>query len=182
MSSLVQRADKALGLPSEVWSIHVDHDLQPINSTMAQSAASTADKLGVPHRATKIPWGQAPFPKKPWNGPTEERARAARQNCLLNSLLQIQAPCIALGHHADDQLETAIMRLTHGSSKIGMAGMRPVRRWGMGDSAEPLSIAGLAGMNHWMIRPLLTVPKVSYSGQKQFPRIETRVGQNFGYL
>ncbi|KAF7799561.1 hypothetical protein EIP86_010798 [Pleurotus ostreatoroseus] len=118
-----------------------------------------AERLGVPHRTTQIPWGEDPFPKKPHeNEPIEEIARAARQNRLLNSLRLVQAPCIAFGHHADDQVETAIMRIMKGSGEFGIAGMQPVRRWGMGTDTG-LEAAGLAGMNHWIIRPLLTIPK-----------------------
>lgn len=165
MSSLAQRTSKTHGLPSEVWSIHVNHKLQPVNSTMAQRASSMAESLGVPHCTLPIPWGEKPFPPKPQHGePIEEIARAARQNRLLYGLLQTKARCIAFGHHADDQVETAIMRISMGSGELGIAGMKPVRRWGMG-SGSGLDAAGLAGMNHWIIRPLLDVSKVRHSGR-----------------
>lgn len=68
---------------------------------------------------------------------------------------------IAFAHHADDQVETAVMRLAHGSSPLGAIGMRPVRRLGMGEREDnPLTWAGVKGMNRYIVRPLLPVSKV----------------------
>lgn len=69
---------------------------------------------------------------------------------------------IAFGHHADDQVETALLRMSNGSSQYGLAGMRPCRRWGMGfgNESSGLAWAGHLGMKKWIIRPFLQMPKV----------------------
>lgn len=66
---------------------------------------------------------------------------------------------LALGHHADDQVETALMRLGRQSSELGGRGMLWCRRWGMGMKND-LEWVGHEGMNKWVIRPMLEIPKV----------------------
>ncbi|KAF8350504.1 hypothetical protein F5887DRAFT_1058581 [Amanita rubescens] len=117
-----------------LMSISVDHDLQPSSSAMAESS--------------KVPWSTPPG--------EEEIARVARFEMLLRSMGSV----IALGHHADDQVETALMRFGMGSTVLGAAGMKVCRRWGMGGpTADSLGWAGMDGMDKWIIRPLLDVTK-----------------------
>ena len=92
----------------------------------------------------------------------ENTARDARYHSLFQLMTRENIPAIAFGHHADDQVETALMRLGRGSTKLGAGGMRPCRRWGMGLSSDEnaLGYAGYEGMNRWIVRPLLDVSKV----------------------
>src|SRR3546814_89144 len=53
------------------------------------------------------------------------RARALRYRLLEDHARAIEATRIATAHHADDQLETLIMRLNRGSGVAGLAGIRP---------------------------------------------------------
>jgi tRNA(Ile)-lysidine synthase len=54
----------------------------------------------------------------------EEVAREVRRDFLSTTALSRDCHLIALGHHADDQAETFMMRLLRGSSAEGLAGMR----------------------------------------------------------
>ncbi|CCM04425.1 uncharacterized protein FIBRA_06604 [Fibroporia radiculosa] len=132
---------------------------------MAVAAARTASKLNIPHINTDIRWGKYPYPDRPTKGqPMEKVARDARYHALFYQLVRSGAKMVAFGHHADDQVETAIMRLSMGSSDLGVSGMRPVRRWGMGESRpfgdnKALGTFGPLGMSRWIVRPLLTVSK-----------------------
>ncbi len=54
----------------------------------------------------------------------EEVAREVRRDFLMSTARVRSCPLIALGHHADDQAETFLMRLLRGSGVTGLAGMR----------------------------------------------------------
>jgi tRNA(Ile)-lysidine synthase len=92
----------------------------------------------------------------------ERTARDARYALLLQTLTRADADVLAVGHHADDQVETALMRLGMGSTQLGAGGMRACRRWGMGAGMNDRSLtwAGHKGMSKWIVRPLLDVGKV----------------------
>jgi tRNA(Ile)-lysidine synthase len=79
----------------------------------------------------------------PWKGekPTsriQERARAARYRLLEECALRIGADHIVTAHHADDQAETILLRLTRGSGPAGLAGMAPFTSFGQVSLARPL--------------------------------------------
>ncbi|HWR88857.1 MAG TPA: tRNA lysidine(34) synthetase TilS, partial [Dissulfurispiraceae bacterium] len=57
----------------------------------------------------------------------QEAARELRYGTLSEIAAQVQANRIALGHHADDQAETVIMRLIRGTGPTGLGGIPPVR-------------------------------------------------------
>lgn len=57
----------------------------------------------------------------------QEAARTARYEFLTSVLDRVGAQRIALGHNADDQAETVLMRLLRGAALTGLAGMMPVR-------------------------------------------------------
>lgn len=128
---------------------------------MEDKASKFAAEHGVPHVTATIPWGVHPFPTKPLRA-MEVTARRARYNRLFDSMTTLQAPCLALGQHADDQVETMILRLANGSTILGASGMQYVRRWGMGGQSE-LDFCGYEGMSRYIIRPFLEIPKVRHA-------------------
>ncbi|KAI0723883.1 adenine nucleotide alpha hydrolases-like protein [Cerioporus squamosus] len=148
------------GLFHEVTSIHVNHDLQAAASSMEEMADKNAKACGARSVVEKIPWGSTPFPARPGDEAAGERvAREARYNRLFGAMQWVKTNAIAFAHHADDQVETAVMRMSQGSSARGLAGMRPVRRWGMGQTDNKLYSFGANGMRSWIVRPFLQVPK-----------------------
>ena len=132
---------------------------------MSLKTSNISRHLGIPHESLKIPWSSSPYPVKPSHGQSFERiARDARYTLLLSGMRQHEADAIAFGHHADDQLETFLMRLANGTGFLGLGGMKPVRRFGMGNgSPGQMGWYGADGMQRWIIRPLLDVPKVGFS-------------------
>ncbi|KAI0333603.1 hypothetical protein GY45DRAFT_1244600 [Cubamyces sp. BRFM 1775] len=145
------------GVPNEVVSVHVNHGLQDAASTMESVAIQSAERLGIRHTTEKIRWGQFPFPSRA--EVDEKVAREARQHIMFKAMQDFRTNVIAFGHHADDQVETAIMRMSHGSSSRGIAAMRPVRRLGMGHRDQEYFSFGAAGMRSWVVRPFLPVSK-----------------------
>jgi len=128
---------------------------------MANHSAKFAKSLGLQHITSRIPWSQPPFPPRPVEGqPFESIARVARYNSLFQAMTQKDVNVIAFGHHADDQIETSLIRLSWGSTAAGAGGMRPCRRWGMGIEQGGQGVSyGYEGMNRWIVRPLLDVSK-----------------------
>jgi len=89
----------------------------------------------------------------------EEAARQVRYAFLARVALQVGALKIAVGHNADDQVETVLMHWLRGSGLAGLRGMQPVSRLGelrlKGEKIEPSE-----GSNTLLlIRPLLEVPR-----------------------
>jgi len=76
---------------------------------------------------------------------TEAAARKARYAFLTRCARETGAFAIALGHNADDQAETVLLRLLRGAGVRGVGGMRPVRS--AGEDAPGVKV----------IRPLLEV-------------------------
>ena len=131
---------------------------------MAAQCLKFAQTIGVEHLSYKVPWSTFPYPRRPLPGEAFEAiARAVRYHSLLQLMLQSNTGVIGFGQHADDQIETALMRLGRGTTLLGASGMKPFRRWGMGvapGKGHDLEWVGYEGMNKWIIRPLLGVSKV----------------------
>ncbi len=100
----------------EVIVLTIDHGLRPASAGEARVVASQAEALGLPHRI--LPWRG----EKPATG-IQAAARDARYRLLVDWCRRHGAACLVTGHTGDDQAETMLMRLAHGSGVDGLAGM-----------------------------------------------------------
>jgi tRNA(Ile)-lysidine synthase TilS/MesJ len=155
----------AADLPDSIISLHVDHNLQRDATKMAHAAGATARRFKALHSGLRIPWGEPPFPARPrprGGEAIESVARNARYQLMFDAMVRDRVHVLATGHHADDQVETVFMRLGSGSSILGLGGMRPLRRFGMalGKGENDFGWFGHEGLNRWIVRPLIDVPKV----------------------
>jgi tRNA(Ile)-lysidine synthase len=152
-------------LPDTIESFHVDHNLQADAPKMARAASAAAARFkAASHVEMRVRWGETPFPARPRDGePVESPARNARYQLMFDAMVRRDVHVLATGHHADDQVETVLMRLGAGSSILGLGGMRPLRRFGMalGKGENDYGWFGHEGLNRWIARPLLEVSKVS---------------------
>ncbi|KAF9261433.1 adenine nucleotide alpha hydrolases-like protein [Marasmius fiardii PR-910] len=154
-----------LDIPQRVVSVHVNHGLQAASDDMARRCADVAKSLGIEHHTHDISWGEQGISPKPVeNSPiTEYSARIGRYRTLFAAMMHTNANVLALGHHLDDQIETAVMRIYKGSTEEGAAGMKFCRRWGMGFGGQaPNKDFGWnahEGMKKWIARPLLELTK-----------------------
>ncbi|MBA5777258.1 tRNA lysidine(34) synthetase TilS [Stappia sp. F7233] len=114
----------------------VDHGLRPEAEREAQAVAAYCAGLGIPHMTLR--WGG----DKPQSG-IQAKARAARRWLMSDAARDVGAQALVLAHHLDDQAETFLIRLTHGSQIFGLAGMRAHSSW-----------YGLP-----VLRPFLGIPK-----------------------
>jgi hypothetical protein len=83
----------------------------------------------------------------------EKLARQGRFEALTAACTRLDTRYLFLGHHADDQAETVLMRMLQGASWRGVAGIRPL-------AYNPASGCGIPGAEQIrVVRPLLSFPK-----------------------
>lgn len=99
----------------------VDHGLRAESTAEAQGVQQTIAKMGL--QADVLRWQ----PSKTVLSGKMEQARLARYWLLRRWAAEHGILRIWLGHHADDQTETILMRQRQGSSPEGMRGMEPTR-------------------------------------------------------
>ncbi len=97
----------------------VDHGLRPEAAAEVAFVLAEADRLGLPARGLR--WDGA----KPATG-ISEAARSARYRLIGEAMQRDGAELLVTGHHLDDQAETVLMRLAHGSGLGGLRGMAPL--------------------------------------------------------
>lgn len=106
---------------------HVLHDMRP-------RAEAAADRDAVRELSARLGLecveSEVRVPRQ--SGNEENEARRLRYAALVDLASRHACPFVAVGHHADDQLETVIMRLLRGSSARGLAGMGETRRLSRG--------------------------------------------------
>jgi tRNA(Ile)-lysidine synthase len=116
--------------PPRGWRLtvaHVDHGLRPGGEAEAAHVAGIAEARRLPCLALTVT--VAPGPS------LQDRARDARHQALERAAREIGATAIALGHTADDQAETVLMRLL--------------------TSATPRSVVAMTERSRLLARPLL---------------------------
>ena len=102
----------------ELAAVYVDHGLRPAEIPAEREAcARLAASLDVPFCVREVELG-------PGQGDLERRAREARYGALVEEALARGFEHIATGHHADDALETLILRWLRGTATAGLAGLR----------------------------------------------------------
>ncbi len=136
--ALAARWGKTPGRP-RIEAATVDHGLREGSRSEAEGVARAAAALGVPHHLLT------------WTGPKpstrlQERAREARYALLDACAARIGASVLLTAHHADDQAETILFRLTRGSGVAGLAGMARETRRGNLVHGRPLLGVGKAGL------------------------------------
>lgn len=124
---------------------HIVHDLRPRNEALADrdAARRLAGALGLEFVQTAVKVRGAKGGDGPRN--LEAAARAKRYTALERLAKRTGCGFIATAHHADDQLETVLMRLMRGAGPRGLRGVSP-RRGGGGENS---------GGEMQIVRPLL---------------------------
>ena len=92
---------------------HVDHGLRDSSREDARFTASMCEKMGIPCRTVQV------FLSKG----SEEAARNARYQALMEACLQAGSSVLALAHHQRDQAETLLLHLFRGGGGQGLAAM-----------------------------------------------------------
>jgi tRNA(Ile)-lysidine synthase len=117
--SLLCQVSDSLNLHVEV--AHLDHAFRKESQDDAFFVAKLCADLGLHFTAVRQDVAEICRQRK---GNLEEVARDVRRSFLLSTAQARGCHLIALGHHADDQSETFLLRLLRGSRAAGLAGMR----------------------------------------------------------
>lgn len=119
----------ALGMGAPAGTVvigHVRHDFRGEAEVQADAlaVAALAARVGAPlvERAVRVRLGR---------GNAEARAREARYGALVEMAREASCGFVAVAHHADDVLETMLMRLVRGAGPAALGGMAAKR--GMDD-------------------------------------------------
>lgn len=127
---------------------HINHDKRGVESDLEeQFVIQFGNKLNIPVYSTRLVYENK-------NGNFQEIARNMRYDYFLDVAKQNKCNKLALAHHADDQVETILMRILRGSDLEGLSGIKKKRRF------QDLEV----------IRPLLGVNKeqiVSYCDENK---------------
>ncbi len=142
---------------------HLNHQLRGADSEAdAHYVSDLAHRLGIPatieQRDVKAYQAQHHLS-------LEEAAREVRYTFLAQAAKSIGANRAAVGHTADDHIETILMHLIRGAGTRGLRGLQPSNRWQSSESSLTI------------VRPLLPVSRqetADYCHNDQLlPRIDT---------
>jgi tRNA(Ile)-lysidine synthase len=99
---------------------HLNHKLRPESTLEASHLAQIAVQMGVP-----IIQSEADVPEfaRQHSLSTEEAARELRYDFLFDIAKTENVQAVAVGHNADDQVETVLMHLLRGAGLAGLKGM-----------------------------------------------------------
>ncbi len=145
----------------------VDHGLRANSGAEARIVGDWARALGFVHH--HLVWaGEKPSSR------VQERARDARYSLLVDCAAAIGAQAIVTAHHADDQAETILFRLSRGTGVAGLSGMAAVAPCGPVALARPFleaSKADLAQICRQAGHPFLSDPSNTH---EKFARARIR--------
>lgn len=103
-------------LPGQIWAATVDHGLRQGSADEARMVAGFCAREHIPHSLLR--------PAAPIRGSLQAAARAERYRLLEAWREANGLDHILTAHHADDQLETIVMRLNRSSGVGGLAAIR----------------------------------------------------------
>lgn len=107
--------------PAHLMVGHVEHDMRPRDQAAEDRAfvARLANRLALPFVWRPVSLG---------TGNAEAQARAARYEALAELARRSDCPLVATAHHADDQLENALIALARGGGLVALAGIAETRQ------------------------------------------------------
>jgi tRNA(Ile)-lysidine synthase len=142
---------------------HLDHRLRGAGSEAdAGYVAELARRLDVP---ATIEQRDVKAYRAQRHASLEEAAREVRYAFLAEVAGETGAGLVAVGHTADDQVETILMHLIRGSGTRGLGGLRSLSRWQS------------SGGSLTVVRPLLTLGREETTAYCQQYRLNPRTDE-----
>lgn len=142
--------------PHQIVVAHFDHLTRPESSYQAEQLKQECSRWGLQ---------QFVLSRRRGNKKDEESLRNERHAFLKRVVKKTNSQYLALGHNANDQLETILMRFLRGTGLYGLSGMRE--------------------RNKTLIRPLLNIAKgeiVDYAEKRRLTIFEDQTNQEQKYF
>lgn len=119
---------------------HVNHGIRGEDAIRDRNfCADTAKRLGLEIRILDA---DIPASAKVHGCGLEEEARKVRYDFFAKVMQEQQIPILVTAHHADDNLETVLFRLSRGTGLRGLSGIAPERSFANGFLVRPLLRVG----------------------------------------
>jgi tRNA(Ile)-lysidine synthase len=148
-----------------VW---VDHQLRPLETPQEQEhIVAITEQLSIPLERHQV---DTLAHARQYGLSLEHAAREVRYALLRQSAGRCGAQWIAVAHTADDQEEEILLRLLRGSSRKGLAGMRPRSQ----DLIRPLLSSPKSALLHWLAEQGLSFCLDSSNQDRRFLRNRVR--------
>lgn len=141
------------GFINGVLGIIVDHGLREESNEEAQIVSSRVTEMGIRCEIAKCSWLNG----RPKQGHLLEEAREMRYEVFQNVCTKHQIEVLLIAHHADDQAELFILRLSRNSGVLGLAGMAFTSQ--MFSKSTHLYGEGSKNKGILIVRPLLDFSK-----------------------
>ncbi|KAG0493929.1 hypothetical protein HPP92_004923 [Vanilla planifolia] len=168
----------ALGYLDGLLGIIVDHRLRPESSEEARVVQERVMKMGIRCKIGCCNWSEG----RPKLGHLLEASREMRDHMLQEFCLKEKINILLVAHHADDQAELFILRLSRNSGVLGLAGMPFVSQLFLQHSSHWWSASG----NHLilLVRPMLEfskddIYKICHGGQLTWVEDPTNLNSLF---
>ncbi|OVA20346.1 tRNA(Ile)-lysidine/2-thiocytidine synthase [Macleaya cordata] len=111
--------DETNGCIDGLLAIVVDHGLRKESKDEANLVRDRVSKMGIRCEIANCDWVDG----RPKQGHLQEAARDMRYQIFQNVCIENQIGVLLIAHHADDQGELFILRLSRNSGVLGLAGM-----------------------------------------------------------
>ena len=124
MLSILRTLSAETGRDYRLTVAHLDHALRSDSVSDSAWVADLAGQWSLPCVVRRLAVGR--LARRRGQG-VEEAARAGRLAFFQREAARIGAACVAVGHHADDNVETVLYRIVRGTHLQGLGGMAPSR-------------------------------------------------------
>jgi len=148
--------------PDRIMAATVDHGLRPEARAEAEFVSAQCAERSINH--------QILMPIIPIRGSIQTVARQARYSLLNDWMKHENIAWLATAHHADDQLETMLMRILRGSGIDGMSGIRARR----GNIIRPLLHFAKKELTNFVIEQGITAIDDPSNHDQSFDRVRVR--------
>ncbi|MBC8844190.1 tRNA lysidine(34) synthetase TilS, partial [Escherichia coli] len=122
-------------VPKEAISVaHINHHLRENAANEQNVGEAFCESKGIPFYIEAV---DVKSRAESLQKGIEETARIVRYDFFEKVMAEKKINKLALAHHADDQIDTILMRLVRGSASIGWSGIQPKRELKGGQAIRP---------------------------------------------